>query len=153
MKSSARTPGAYVASLPADRRLAITRIRAEILKNLPEGFEDTVDFGHIAYVVPLKRFPCTYNGHPLMYAALGSQKRHMAVYLTPVYADPATEKWFKAEYRKSGKKLDMGKSCVRFAKLYDLPLELSGRAIARTPLEEFVRRCEAARSKVRRKPR
>jgi hypothetical protein len=148
MKSSARTPGAYVASLSPDRREAIARVRAEILRNLPEGYEETVDFGLLAYVVPLRRFPCTYNGHPLMYAALASQKRHMAVYLTTVYGDPSIAKWFKAEYKKSGKKLDMGKSCIRFTKLDDLPLGLIGRAIARTPLQAFVRRCEAAHSKV-----
>jgi len=153
MKSAAKTPDEYVASLPSDRRDAIAKVRTEILKNLPPGFEETVDFGLLAYVVPLKRFPCTYNGHPLMYAALGSQKRHMAVYLTSVYGDPATAKWFKAEYRKSGKRLDMGKSCVRFRKLDDLPPGLIGRTIARTPLDRFVRVCEAAHSKTGRKSR
>jgi uncharacterized protein YdhG (YjbR/CyaY superfamily) len=153
MKSKATTPDAYVASLPADRREAIAKVRAEIVRNLPNGYEETVEFGLIAYVVPLDRFPCTYNGHPLMYAALASQKQHMAVYLTNVYGHPATAKWFQSEYKKSGKRLDMGKSCVRFRKLDDLPLELIGRTIARTPLETFVRYCEAHYSKPKKKSR
>lgn len=151
MKSTAKTPDAYVASLPADRREAIAAVRAEILKNLPKGYEETMDFGLIAYVVPLARHPETYNGHPLIYAGLASQKQHMAVYLTNVYGHPATAKWFKAEYKKSGKRLDMGKSCVRFRKLDDLPLELIGQTIAKTPLDEFVRYCEAHYSKPKKK--
>ncbi|MBI3928510.1 MAG: DUF1801 domain-containing protein [Armatimonadetes bacterium] len=89
--------------------------------------------------MPLSVVPHTYNHQPLMYAGLASQKRHMAVYLTNIYADPGTREWFEQEYRKTGKRFDCGGSCVRFRKLEDLPLELVGRAIARTPLEEFVR--------------
>ena len=151
MQSSARTPEAYVASLPADRRDAIATVRAEILRNLPKGYVETMDFGMLAYVVPLERFPETYNGHPLIYAALASQKQHMAVYLTNVYGHPATAKWFKAEYKKSGKRLDMGKSCVRFRKLDDLPLELIGQTIAKTPLDTFVKFCKATHSKPKKK--
>ena len=92
----------------------------------------------ISYEVPLSIQPDTYNGKPLMYAALASQKRHMAVYLSGVYADETVRDDFEREYRATGKRMDMGKSCVRFRRLDDLPLDLIGDAIARYPIEEFV---------------
>src|SRR5262249_54768370 len=110
MKSSAKSPDEYVKSLPADRREAIGAVRAAILKNLPKGFEEMVDFGMLAYVVPLKRLPDTYNGHPLPIAALASQKNYMSVYLMCVYGNAKLKAWFAAEFKKAGKKLDMGKS-------------------------------------------
>jgi hypothetical protein len=139
MKSSARTPDAYVKSLPADRREAIRAVRAIILKNLPEGYEEIVDFGMLAYVVPLRRFPDTYNGHPLAVTALASQKQYMSLYLMCVYGDKESRLWFESEFRKAGKKLDMGKSCVRFKRLDDLPLDVIGKAVARVPLERYLR--------------
>lgn len=151
MKSAAKTPRAYLDSLPPDRREAIARVRGEILRNLPKGYAETVDFGMLAYVVPLERCPETYNGHPLMVAALASQKQYMAVYLMCVYGSPKAEKWFKDEYKKSGKRLDMGKSCVRFRTLDDLPLDLIGRAVARVPVDELVRIYEESRKKPRKK--
>ena len=95
-------------------------------------------WGMISYEVPLAIAPDTYNGKPLMYAALASQKRHMAVYLSGVYSDPDARADFERAYRASGKRIDMGKSCVRFRRLDDLPLDLIGDAIARYPIEEFV---------------
>lgn len=115
-------------------------IRKTILQNLPKGYEEVMDFGMIAYVIPLKRFPNTYNGHALGLAALASQKNYMSIYLMNVYGDPATEKWFKAEWKKTGKKIDMGKSCVRFKKLEDLPLDLIGKAVARTSVNAYITR-------------
>lgn len=147
MKSKAKTPKAYVDGLPPDRRQAIAKVRAVILKNLPKGYEETVDFGMLAYVVPLKRYPDTYNGHPLMVAALASQKQYMAVYLMCVYADAPTATWFQEEYRKTGKKLDMGKSCIRFKRLEDLPLDLIGRAVARVSVDTYLRHYEASRKR------
>lgn len=135
----------YLNGLPPDRRAAIETVRRAILENLPEGYQETVDFGWLAYVIPLKTYPKTYNGHPLMYAALASQKRHMAVYLMNIYGDAETERWFTKAYQASGKKLDMGKSCVRFKKLDDLPVDLIGQAIARTPVAEHIERYEASR--------
>ncbi|NNL13771.1 MAG: DUF1801 domain-containing protein, partial [Acidimicrobiia bacterium] len=116
-----------------------------ILANLPEGYEEAMNWGMITYQVPLDRFPDTYNGEPLMYAALASQKNHMAVYLTAVYADEETREEFVAAYRDTGKRMDMGKSCVRFKKLDDLPLELIGTTIAEVDVETFVTETEAAR--------
>lgn len=150
VKSDAATVEAYLAELPAERREAIEAVRRTILANLPDGYEEQMSFGMIGYVVPLIRYPDTYNKEPLALAALASQKRHMAVYLNNVYGDPATLEWFTAAYAASGKRLDMGKSCVRFKRLADLPLDVIGETIARTSLEEFLAFYESARSKAKR---
>lgn len=150
VKSGAATVEAYLAELPAERREAIEAVRRTILANLPDGYEEQMSFGMIGYVVPLSRYPDTYNKEPLALAALASQKRHMAVYLNNVYGDPATLEWFTAAYAASGKRLDMGKSCVRFKRLADLPLDVIGETVARTSLEEFLAFYESARSKAKR---
>ena len=92
MQSDATTVAGYLAALEPDRREAIEAVRAEILANLPEGYEEALNWGMITYQVPLERFPDTYNGQPLMYAGLASQKNHMAVYLIAVYADEETSR-------------------------------------------------------------
>ena len=150
VKSGAATVEAYLAELPAERREAIEAVRRTILANLPDGYEEQMSFGMIGYVVPLSRYPDTYNKEPLALAALASQKRHMAVYLNNVYGDPAMLEWFTAAYAASGKRLDMGKSCVRFKRLADLPLDVIGETVARTSLEEFLAFYESARSKAKR---
>jgi hypothetical protein len=99
----------------------------------------------ITYQVPLSRHPDTYNKQPLMMAAVASQKNHMAVYLTGVYADDDSRKEFIAAYKETGKRLDMGKSCVRFRKLDDLPVELIGEAVARFSVDEFIELNDKAR--------
>jgi hypothetical protein len=131
--STATTVEQYLEELPDDRRAVIAAVRKVITKNLPAGYQETMNWGMIAYEVPLERFPKTYNGQPLMYAALAAQKNHYAVYLISIYADGKPAGWFAEEFRKAGKKLDMGKSCVRFRKVEDLPLETIGRAIADEP--------------------
>lgn len=138
MRSEATTVSEYLAELPEDRRRAISKVRAAIRKALPKGYEERMQYGMISYVVPSKRLPQTYNGQPLALASLGSQKNYMALYLNNVYADPSMHEWFTEAYRESGRKLDMGKSCVRFRKLDDLPLEVIGEAVSRTPVEDFV---------------
>ena len=145
--SSAQTVEEYLAELAPDRREAINTVRKVILDNLPSGYEEIMQFGMIGYVIPLERYPVTYNKQALQYAALASQKHYMSVYLMSVYSDSDSEQWFAEQYRASGKKLDMGKSCVRFKKLADLPLDLIGRAIARTPVDEYIEVYEAARGK------
>jgi hypothetical protein len=147
MKSTAKTPEEYLASLPADRREAISAVREVIKKNLPQGYQEHIAAGIISYDVPLTDLPDTYNGHPLCYAALASQKNYMVVYLMSVYGDKKSEQWFKSRYKASGKKLDMGKSCVRFKKLDDLPLDLIGEVIARIPMEEWIRVYRQSRKK------
>ena len=145
MQSDAPTVKAYLESLPEDRRAALAKVRAVIRKHLPAGFKETMLYGMIGYGVPLSRYPDTYNGQPLCIAGLASQKSGMSLYLMNVYGDPETERWFKAAWAKSGKKLDMGKSCVRFKRVEDLPLEVVGAAVGRTSLEDFVARYEARR--------
>ncbi len=138
MRSEAGSVEEYLAELEEGRRAAISAVRAVILENLPARYEETMQFGMISYVVPLSVVPETYNGQPLMYIALASQKQYMSLYLTRVYGDAALAAWFRQRYLATGKKLNMGKSCVRFRKLENLPLDLVGEVVAMTPLAEFV---------------
>lgn len=146
MRSDAKTVTDYITKLPDERKAAIKEVRRTILANLPEGYEERMNWGMISYEVPLERCPDTHNGKPLQYAALASQKRHMAVYLNGVYADQERREAFLDEYRSTGKKLDVGKSCVRFSNLENLPLELIGRTIASMSVEVFIAYYQAARS-------
>jgi Domain of unknown function (DU1801) len=147
--SDAATPEAYLASLPSERRQALTALRDVIRANLPAGYEEGMQYGMIGWFVPLGRFPDTYNGQPLGLAAIASQKHYMSLYLNTVYGDPETDRWFRERYAASGKKLDMGKSCVRFRRLDDLPLDLIGETIARVPVDRYVERYRAARGSSR----
>ena len=146
MKSEATTVEAYLANLPAERREAIMTVRDVILKNLPNGLEEAMNFGMITYQVPLETCPDTYNGQPLMYAALASQKNHMAVYLMAIYTSEERRSDFEKRYKESGKRMDVGKSCVRFRKLESLPLDLIGEVIGSVSVEEFVGDVQAATS-------
>ena len=144
-QTKAETVDEYLAELPEDRRAALQTVRTAILEHLPQGYEETVQHGMIGYVIPLEKYPVTYNGQPLVFAALASQKNYMSLYLMNIYGDTETEQWFVDQYKASGKKLDMGKSCVRFKRLEDLPIDLVGAAIARTSMAEFIERYEASR--------
>jgi uncharacterized protein YdhG (YjbR/CyaY superfamily) len=144
MRSSADTVGEYLEQLPEDRRAAIGRVRQTIVERLPPGSEEAMNWGMIAYQVPLETYPDTYNGEPLMYAALASQKNHMAVYLTGIYMEDEKRATFEEAYRATGKRSDVGKSCVRFRKLEDLPLDLIGETIASTSVDDFVARVRQA---------
>jgi len=139
MQSKAKTVQEYVNSLPDDRKQAIQKVRKVILDNLPSGIEENMNWGMIAYEVPLSVYPDTYNKQPLMFAALASQKNHMAVYLSGIYSDEKLRAQFIADYKEIGKRIDMGKSCVRFKKLEDLPLELVGKAISALTMDEFIK--------------
>lgn len=143
--SKAATVADYLKELPKERREVIAAVRKVIKQNLPQGFKEAMDYGMICYQVPLKRYPVTYNGQPLCYAGLAAQKNNYAVYLMNVYGDSDLARWFKEEFRKAGKKLDMGKSCVRFKKLEDLPLHAIARAIGSTTLEEYLEHYEKSR--------
>ena len=144
MQSDTTTVAEYLAELPADRRAALEAVRQTILANLPAGYEEAMNWGMITYQVPLARYPDTYNGQPLAYAGLALQKNHMAVYLIGLYADEAARERFETSYRATGKRYDVGKSCVRFKKLDDLPLALIGESIALFSVTEFVARIEKA---------
>jgi hypothetical protein len=145
-RSSAATVDEYLAELPEDRRAVVSAVRGVVVANLPDGYRETMAWGTITYCVPLERYPDTYNKQPLAYAALAAQKNYYAVYLT-AYMDPEQEAWLRREFAEAGKKLDMGKSCVRFRKLDDLPLDVIGRAIAATPPERFIELYEKARAR------
>ena len=149
VSSTAATPDEYVAALPDDRRAAVQAVRDVVNASLPDGYREGMSHGMIAWYVPLERFPDTYNGEPLGLAALASQKNHLSLYLNSVYGDGATEAWFRERWQASGKKLDMGKSCVRFRRLEDLPLDVIGETIARADVEAFLRSYRDARGSSR----
>ena len=138
MRSEATTVAQYLAELPEDRRKAIRKIRSVIRKNLPKGYQERMNWGMIAYEVPLKVVPDTYNGEPLLYAALASQKNHLAVYLSAIYCEPFRRDAFEAAWKATGKKFNAGKSCVRLKTLEDIPLDVLGDAIAAVPMADFV---------------
>jgi hypothetical protein len=146
LRVDAETPDAYLAALPDDRRDAISAVRDQILGSLPDGYVEEVRWGMLSYEVPLERYPDTYNGQPLSYAALASQKRHMSLYLMGIYGDESNRAWFEQTAAERGAKLDLGKSCVRFRNLDDLPLDLVGEAIARLPVDQFIQIHEEERS-------
>jgi uncharacterized protein DUF1801 len=134
----------YLASLPAERRSAIVALRKVIRQRLPPGFEEGMEYGMLAYFVPLSRFPDTYNGKPLTVAALASHASYMSLYLMGVYGDPAVERSLVEAFDAARKKLDRGKACVRFKSLDDLPLEAIGDVIASVGVDDFIAQHEAA---------
>jgi hypothetical protein len=141
MKSTAKTVNEYLAGLLPDRRSAISAVRDVILANLPKGYEEAMQYGMIGYVVPHSIYPAGYHckpSEPLPYAALGSQKNHMSIHLCSVYGHKETENWFRKAYEATGKKLDMGKACVRFKTVEQLPLEVIGQVVARTPVDKYI---------------
>jgi uncharacterized protein YdhG (YjbR/CyaY superfamily) len=149
MMSKASTVSEYLADLSPADRADIRKVRSVIVKNLPKGYKEAVQWGMICYAVPLSRYPDTYNGQPLCYAALAAQKNYHSLYLMNVYSTKAEEQEFRTRYEASGRKLDMGKSCVRFRAADDLPLDLIGKVIAKTPVDEFIANYEKARSGVK----
>jgi hypothetical protein len=141
MTSTAKTVDEYLVALTPERRTAISAVRDVVLSNLPKGYEEVMLYGMIGYVVPHSIYPAGYHcdpTKPLTYAMLGSQKNHMAIYLMSVYGHKETETWFRKAYQATGKKLDMGKSCVRFKKVEQLPLEVIGQAIARATVDKYI---------------
>lgn len=147
MQSKAATVEEYLAELPEDRREVIQAVREVILKNLPEGYEEGMQYGMIGYYVPHSIYPSGYHcdpKQPLPYASLASQKNHMAVYLCNIYASDEESNWFREAWKATGKKLDAGKSCVRFKKLDGVALDVVGEAIGRWPVDKFVEFYESA---------
>jgi hypothetical protein len=141
------TPKEYLASLPGDRRAAMGALRKVILDHLPKGYEEGIASGMLNYVVPLSVCPETYNGQPLMYVSMASQKNYMTVHLLPLYGDRETEGWFRDQFAKRGMKLDMGKACVRFKSLDDLPLDVIGMVVAKFPVDKWVSVYRQSRTK------
>ena len=147
MRSNADSVADYLESLPPDRREAISTIRDVINANLPEGYVEQMEWGMVTWVIPLEDYPDTYNKLPLSYISLASQKNHMAVYLMGLYSEGPEESWFRQQYAERGMKLDMGKSCVRFQKLEEVPLDVLGEVVAKIPAGEFIARYEEARKR------
>jgi hypothetical protein len=136
----------YIDSLPEDRRIAIRAVREAVNAKLPAGYEEGIVYNMISWFVPFTRLAETYNNQPLCVASLASQKGYMALYLMSVYGDPKLRAWFEKSYKASGKKLDMGKSCVRFKTLDDLPLPVVSEAIAKVSVDAFVAAYEKVRA-------
>lgn len=145
--SKAKTVAAYLKELPAERRKVVSNVRDMVRKHLPNGYQELMGYGMIMYSIPLARFPNTYNGYPLCYVALAAQKNYYALYLMGVYGGAEAAKAFRDAYRESGKKLDMGKSCVRFRTIDDLPLDLIGKTIASVSVEKYIAHYEKSRKK------
>jgi uncharacterized protein YdhG (YjbR/CyaY superfamily) len=143
VRSNASTVEQYLAELPDDRRAEVETVRDMILVNLPGGYVETMRWGMITYEVPLNIYPDTYNGQPLMFLALAAQQHHLALYLTNVAFVPGGEARFRTRYLETGKKLDMGRSCLRFKKADDLASDLVAETIRSTPLDEFIEGYEA----------
>jgi hypothetical protein len=146
-KSKPATVEEYLKALPKDSREVVATVRKLIRKHLPVGYEEGMNWGAITYFVPLAQYPKTYNGQPLCYAALATQKNYFSLYLMCVYGDSKLRKELADAFARAGKKLDMGKSCVRFKSLDDLPLPAIGRLIERVSPQKYIAVYEASRTK------
>lgn len=147
MRSAATTVAQFLRELPADRRTAISKVRAVIRKNLPKGYVERMCQGMISYVVPHRLYPAGYHAKPevpLPFAYLTSEKGHMSLHFMPIYLDPPLERWLRQQFQIHGKKADMGKSCIRFKSLDDLPLEVIGEAVALVPVAAYITKYEDA---------
>lgn len=148
--SKAPTVAAYLKSLPPDKRRVVSTVRSVVRKHLPRGYREAMGFGMITYGIPLETYPNTYNGQPLCYAGLAAQRNHYALYLMGTYADPKNAKKLAAGFKARGKKLNMGRSCLRFSSLDDLPLDVIGDTIASLPPERMIALFEKSRPRSRR---
>ncbi len=149
---TASTVAQYLAALRADRLAALSAVRKAINAYLPDGYEEGMQFGMIGWYVPLSMYPAGYGENPkvpLPLVALASQKSGMVLHFLCFYGHPTLSTWFMSEYQKSGKKLDMGKGCVRFKSLEDLALGVVGRTVARVSAEEHMANYQAARALMR----
>ncbi len=144
----AATVTEYLAALPADRREALSEVRRAINRALPPGYKEGIQFGMISWFVPLSTYPAGYGGNPMValpLVSLVSQKSGISLHMLCFYGQPALREWFDAQYKKSGKKLDMGQGCLRFQKLSDLALDVIESTIARLPVKEYAAGYQAMR--------
>lgn len=147
MQSKATNPDEYLKELPNDRRKIISELRKIILKNIPSGFEETMNYGMLGYVVPHSIYPDGYHCKPetpLPFINLASQKNHIGFYHMGIYSDTELLKWFTSEYPKhiSGK-LDMGKSCIRFKNPNKIPMKLIGELVAKMTVDQWIEKYES----------
>ncbi len=142
MQSKATSVDQYIQELPDDRKEAMQKLRAIILKNLPEGFSEGMGYGMMGYSVPHSLYPAGYHCDPklpLPFAGLASQKNFVAFYHMGIYSDPKLMEWYVNEYSKiSKKKLDMGKSCTRFKKMDEIPFELIGELMSKISVQDWI---------------
>ena len=142
MQSKATTPEAYIAEMPEERQKAFNKLRSVIKKNIPKCFKETMGYGMMGYCVPHSLYPAGYHCNPkdpLPFIGIASQKHFIAVYHMGIYADPALLKWFVSAHAKaSSKKLDMGKSCIRYKKPDDIPFGLIGELVSKMTPEEWI---------------
>jgi Domain of unknown function (DU1801) len=154
MASKATTVQAYLDELPEDRREALAQVRKTILKNLPQGYEEGIQWGDIGYFVPYSIYPDGYDSKPkerLQYIGLANQKNNMMIRLFCMYTNPEVRADFEEEYRASGKKLDMGGGCLRFTKVENLALEVVAKLVAQLPVDKFVASYDQKRKKAKKK--
>jgi len=147
---------AYLDALPDDRRKALRKVRAAINRGLPKGYKEGIQYGMIGWFVPHRLYPDGYHcapEQPVPFASLASQKNHMAIYLMCIYGDAKQKAWFEKAWKKTGLRLDMGKSCVRFRKIEDVPLDLIEEAVRRVPVEQFLAHYEKSIPASKRKKR
>jgi hypothetical protein len=147
VSSQAATVAEYLDELSEERRAVVARVRQTVLDHLPAGYQETMRWGMISYEIPLERYPDTYNGQPLAYIGLAAQKRHYALYLMGVYADSDQERRLREVYAERGLRLDFGKSCLRFRRLEELPMDLIAELVAATPPEAHIAQYEASRKR------
>jgi len=147
MESDAVTVEGYLAGLEPERRETVRVVYDVLRAAMPTGYREAVAWGMITWSVPLERYPDTYNGQPLGYVALAAQKRHYAVYLMGLYSDSEQDKDFRSRWLASGRKLDMGKSCLRFQRPADLDLDLLAEVVAGTPVDAFLATYERVRAR------
>lgn len=155
MQSKAATVAQYLAELPPDRRAVVTDVRRVILDNLDADYEEGMQYGMISYHVPHRIYPAGYHCNPkqpLPFAALAAQKNHFAVYIMGLYDDAAGEAALRAAWAQTGKKLDMGKCCIRFKRVEDLALDVLGAALRKLPAKAYIARYEAALRPAGRRP-
>lgn len=145
MTGKPETVEEYLESLEPERRAVVSVVRDVVNRALPDGYEEALAYGMIGWQVPLERYPDTYNGQPLSYAGLAAQKRYYSLYMNMIYTGSADEDEFRKRWEAGGRKLDMGKSCVRFKRLDDVDLDLIKEIIAGTPVDEFIAQYEASR--------
>ncbi len=143
VSSKATTAAAYLASLPADSRAVIAAVRNVINANLPKGYIENMNWGMLSYEIPLARYPDTYNGQPLMYIALAAQKNNFALYLTGASGNPTLMGKLAAAYKAAGNKLDMGKSCLRFSSLDELPMNVIAEIVGAYSVDQRIATHEA----------
>lgn len=149
MTSKATTVDEYLAELPEDRREALQAIRAAVNSNLGSGFKEGMQYGMIGWFVPHSVYPAGYHcdpKQPLPFMGLASQKNHIGFYAFCIYTDAKLKDWFVDEFQKTGNRLDMGKSCIRFKKLEAIPLELLGQLTSKISVEKFIQSYEEARA-------